>query len=872
MKRFRQLPFGLQLLCLSLVPLIGLLISASLTLKGSFDKKTVSALQLDMIRLSVQSTALVHELQKERGMSAGFVGSEGKQLNAELLDQRKLTDAAIKPLLINLQRMQAIGTVPEQIDQAEVSSMLQAIQEKLRAEIDSFTVTVGSAVSSYTVVNTYLMDMSSRVLISDEGKAYPVAAYTSFLKRKERAAIEWAILADTFTRDSFVPGNYTKLLNLIAEQRAYLDDFLAFSTIHNRQAYEAIAGLPAFIEAQRLRDTAMEKAAIGGFGVDPVAWFDVQTEKFNHLKVMQDDLSEQLKSQAILSSENANAAIGRTIGGIAITVGASLLFTLLVQRTIQGQLGAAPAQIGRIARAVSSGKLDTDFSAYTTGTDSVVSAMALMQRDLLSSGDKEKHIANENSDIRSALEAASSNLMLASSDHKIIYMNRSMKVFLREFENDFKASVSDFSANSAMGGHLSQFGSRHLQPGYLNALSGSDTVDISYGNRHFRLIVAPVIDSAGEKAGVVVEWSDRTQMTQAETEIQQIVQSAQRGDLDQRISLQNKYDFFMSLSESVNRLMQVCGLAIQETSHSVSAISEGNLTRRMTGSFDGKFAVLQQGVNDTIDKLTEVVTDINQTSSQVSKDATEIATGSAELSERTEKQARRLDKTSKMTKSIAATAQANARSATDANNLVEQARQRATQGGEVIESAINAMSAISESSDKVTNIIAVIDDIAFQTNLLALNASIEAARAGEQGRGFAVVASEVRDLAGRSSQAANEIKALIEDSVSKVDDGSRLVGESGKTLQSIVDSVDNVSSMVSTIVSASTDQKRDMQEIELLIEQLDAMNKENANLLDETATASNSMSDEANALSSLVGYFQTVNADAAHGNTEKKAA
>ena len=271
--------------------------------------------------------------------------------------------------------------------------------------------------------------------------------------------------------------------------------------------------------------------------------------------------------------------------------------------------------------------------------------------------------------------------------------------------------------------------------------------------------------------------------------------------------------------------------------------------------FEGKFGILKSGVNDTIARLTEVVSNINDSAGSVLTGAMEIAQGNNDLSRRTEQQALGLERTTSMMTEMTNTVRANAASAGEANDLAEQARQRAEQGGHVIGSAVEAMSAISESSEKIADIIGVIDDIAFQTNLLALNASVEAARAGEQGRGFAVVASEVRNLAGRSSVAANEIKALIEDSVAKVSEGSRLVGESGETLQNIVDSVVGVTNIVAQIAGASREQSNGIEEVTGVISEIDKMTQQNAALVEEAASASESMSDQARSLSSMVGYF-----------------
>jgi len=199
----------------------------------------------------------------------------------------------------------------------------------------------------------------------------------------------------------------------------------------------------------------------------------------------------------------------------------------------------------------------------------------------------------------------------------------------------------------------------------------------------------------------------------------------------------------------------------------------------------------------------------------------------------------------------------NADNASQANQLAIAARDQAQQGGAVVQQAVHAMGAISASSRKIADIIGVIDEIAFQTNLLALNASVEAARAGEQGRGFAVVASEVRNLAGRSAAAAKEIKELIQDSVGKVDDGSRLVTESGQTLDTIVASVKKVTDIVGEIAAASREQAAGIEEVNKAIMQMDELTQQNAALVEEAAAASESLGDQARSLDELMAFFST---------------
>jgi methyl-accepting chemotaxis protein len=253
--------------------------------------------------------------------------------------------------------------------------------------------------------------------------------------------------------------------------------------------------------------------------------------------------------------------------------------------------------------------------------------------------------------------------------------------------------------------------------------------------------------------------------------------------------------------------------------------------------------------------LQSAVADLNQRAQAINTACAEISSGNHDLSDRTEQQAASLEETSAAMAEMMATAERNADNARSAHQLVEDARNHAQKGGEVVGSAVTAMREITDSSRKIGNITNVIDEIAFQTNLLALNAAVEAARAGEQGRGFAVVATEVRNLAARSAEAAREIKDLIEDSVVKVENGAELVNQSGETLNQIVSDVQHVSQMMSEISHASAEQTQGIQEVTQAATSMDTMTQQNAALVEEVAAAAQQLEGQAEGLARMMQLF-----------------
>jgi len=297
--------------------------------------------------------------------------------------------------------------------------------------------------------------------------------------------------------------------------------------------------------------------------------------------------------------------------------------------------------------------------------------------------------------------------------------------------------------------------------------------------------------------------------------------------------------------------------AVAETQEVVRAAIDGDLLARipMQGK-TGEIEALCRGINTLLEATMALITSVKTAVLEVQSGADEISRGNTDLSQRTEEQASSLEQTAASMEQMTSSVKQTADNAEQANQLAVAARQQAEKGGIVVGSAVTAMSQINASSKKIADIISVIDEIAFQTNLLALNAAVEAARAGEQGRGFAVVATEVRNLAGRSATAAKEIKGLIQDSVTKVEEGSKLVDESGRALTDIVLSVKKVTDIVFEIATASAEQSSGIEQVSNAVMQMDEATQQNAALVEEAAAASQSIVDQAQALNELVAHYE----------------
>ncbi|MBF2715830.1 methyl-accepting chemotaxis protein [Agrobacterium vitis] len=347
-----------------------------------------------------------------------------------------------------------------------------------------------------------------------------------------------------------------------------------------------------------------------------------------------------------------------------------------------------------------------------------------------------------------------------------------------------------------------------------------------------------------------------SQSKDLQSSISSIVASAAAGNFSQRITKSYEDADLQRFASSVNELVANVDLGVTEVRRVIAALSSSDLTQDMRGNFQGAFAELQSNVNHAMATLREAMQSIRGASGTITDNSGELSSAANQLARRTEQQAAALEETAAALEEITTTVRTSTERAHEANQMVEQTRNSAGKSGEIVRSAIDAMGRIEQSSQKISQIISVIDEIAFQTNLLALNAGVEAARAGEAGRGFAVVAQEVRELAQRSANAAREIKALINTSADEVKGGVSLVLSTGEALNEIVGLVDHVNGHVASIARAAQEQSAALAEINTSVNHMDQMTQQNAAMVEETTAASQVLASESRQLLVQIEQFR----------------
>ncbi|MEQ8447236.1 MAG: methyl-accepting chemotaxis protein [Pelagibacterium sp.] len=373
---------------------------------------------------------------------------------------------------------------------------------------------------------------------------------------------------------------------------------------------------------------------------------------------------------------------------------------------------------------------------------------------------------------------------------------------------------------------------------------------------------------ASEKRGI----ERAAMMAQLRDAFGAVVDAAVEGDFSHRVEEAFPDEQLNALARSVNGLVSTVANGLDETGDVLAALAQTDLTRRVEGEYSGAFDKLKSDTNAVADRLTEIVGQLRQTSRSVRTATGEILSGATDLANRTTRQAATIEETSAAMEVVAAAIASNAQRAQQALERVNEVSDLAGSGGEVMTSATHAMERITTSSGKISNIIGMIDDIAFQTNLLALNASVEAARAGEAGKGFAVVAIEVRRLAQSAAQASSEVKALIEQSANEVGGGSKLVADAAGMLQQMREAIMANAQLMSDVASANSEQAASISDVNKAVGQLDEMTQHNAALVEETNAAIEQTEVQARQLDEIVEIFRVSDGNADRAQPRVRAA
>ena len=703
---------------------------------------------------------------------------------------------------------------------------------------DSSNLTLDPELATYYAMDLALVQVPGLTEQIDRGRAHGSLALSERSLPRERRDALIAIAVETGLRNQSIQTDAGKLFSADPAAKAAL----------NRPFIDAGKAVDQFLANL---DGRMLKA--DNLVYEPGKFADEATGAIDASFTLYDQVIETLDTLLAMRQSGVES---RRLGVLIAILLATLLaagVTALILRRVRASVAVAAESLAEIA----AGRLDRP--AVAPGSDEIGQLIGRIDDMRVQLGErlaKEREVAARTARIKIALDGASMPLTISDDRDALIYMNAAAKGLWGAMAATLAAGRAGFTLAGMYGRSVVDlFDSEESRAAYRAEVTAPRTLDLGMGGKTLRVTVTPVRDAEGGYLGRASQWVDRSAEIALEQEVQAIIAAAAQGDFAKRLRTDDKQGFFAALAGGLNRLLDTAANGLQDIARVLQALAKGDLTQTIDADYQGLFGQLQLDTNTTIARLQEVVRRIQESTEAITIAAKEIAAGNLDLSSRTEQQASNLEETASSMEELNATVKQNADSSKKANDLARDSNEIATRGGELVKAVVATMGTIQGSSKKIADIIGVIDSIAFQTNILALNAAVEAARAGEQGRGFAVVATEVRNLAQRSATAAKEIKALIADSVDKVDGGVAQVGRAGDTMNEVVASFRLVAQLVTEISNASREQSSGIEQITRTVSQMDQATQQNAALVEEAAAAAASLENQARGWVQTVGVF-----------------
>lgn len=481
----------------------------------------------------------------------------------------------------------------------------------------------------------------------------------------------------------------------------------------------------------------------------------------------------------------------------------------------------------------------------------LVASVKMMQIQLGASYEDAQVKLQNSLRLKSALDAASSSIMMVNKTGEVLYINHQLCQFFEKNQLQIQTVSPSFDYGNMIGKKLNTICTHE----FFNDLNQSKQSEENLAGLIVNLNVLPVTDSNGKTIGSIVGWVDVTQQRTVEKELKATLEMASIGHTDININTENLTGFYLETSNNINTLLSELNAIIENMVNVMTKLAVGDIRGRVTKDLQGSLAAMKGATNVSLDNLSSIILHIKNAAQTVGQASIESSNAALDLSDRTQQAAAALEQINASMQNMADLQKQNAFEISDVNASAKKTVEVNKNAKISLDATVNSIQQIQNTSEKISNIITIIDGIAFQTNLLALNAAVEAARAGEHGRGFAVVAGEVRSLAQKSAEAASDIKKLIESSATQVNEGVAMVNKTHHAFAEVDEQVENIGIAMQTVLSSINDQQTTVSEIAQALNTLDSNIQSNAALVEESSAASVSLKEQAEFLNSETNKF-----------------